>query len=493
MSNQATEDETEAAPPVWDAATSAAFRNELRALNPWAAPYIDRIETLEGAGTWDVGDEILGSVQARSGEARDLFEDLKYAIRDTALQRMAGGAAQWNAWAEPMEILGQRAKAGKTAASDDHMIWRLIAHTQLFDLSFVRDCKFSKFVFPDAATFDVAFGDKETSPINVWLNEARFGGDAWFNGARFGGTAGFDQARFGGTAGFYGARFGGTAGFTGARFGDIALFNGARFGGDDPSAPAGSAYFQRTEWTRDANFNQCQINCQLTFASAMFREAASFQSLVSRVGLSFADASFAQVPDLTDAAFHVPPRLDNVRISEQQTVTSGHGTATREPRERLPAAVLRLTRRLAHADHSESEARFRALRKAAIEAQDHERELAFFAAEVKARRFWTDQPWGRRVHLLVERGEYGRVERAVDALTYAATDVQPPPGLDEDDPPDRIVAKHIRSAGMGRFWFGLAYEWVSDFGRSLFRPLVAWAALICVFTALYASLHTEPA
>ncbi len=37
----------------------------------------------------------------------------------------------------------------------------------------------------------------------------------------------------------------------------------------------------------------------------------------------------------------------------------------------------------------------------------------------------------------------------------------------------------------GRFWFGLIYEKVSDFGRSFARPIVGWVASVLAFALYY--------
>ena len=43
------------------------------------------------------------------------------------------------------------------------------------------------------------------------------------------------------------------------------------------------------------------------------------------------------------------------------------------------------------------------------------------------------------------------------------------------------------------FWFGLFYGWLSDFGRSLARPLLWWAASVAVFARLYLEAHLNRA
>jgi len=36
-----------------------------------------------------------------------------------------------------------------------------------------------------------------------------------------------------------------------------------------------------------------------------------------------------------------------------------------------------------------------------------------------------------------------------------------------------------------RFWFGVGYELISNFGRSIIRPLLAWGLLVTVFAGIY--------
>ncbi|MEL6873014.1 MAG: hypothetical protein AAFO62_09520, partial [Pseudomonadota bacterium] len=46
-------------------------------------------------------------------------------------------------------------------------------------------------------------------------------------------------------------------------------------------------------------------------------------------------------------------------------------------------------------------------------------------------------------------------------------------------------------AGTMRFWLGWAYSLLSDFGRSVIRPVLAWALLVAIFTCVYLSGHLD--
>jgi hypothetical protein len=79
-------------------------------------------------------------------------------------------------------------------------------------------------------------------------------------------------------------------------------------------------------------------------------------------------------------------------------------------------------------------ARYARLRKIAAETYDYEREREFFAQELRSRRFWHDKPFGR---------------------------------------------------GLARFWIGWVYGGISDFGRSIARPVALWLAAVLVFALVY--------
>jgi hypothetical protein len=79
-------------------------------------------------------------------------------------------------------------------------------------------------------------------------------------------------------------------------------------------------------------------------------------------------------------------------------------------------------------------ARFRALKRLAVSGHDTERELEFNAAEILSRRHVEDHPFGRNA---------------------------------------------------ARFWLGWLYQEVSDFGRSIVKPIRLWLLLSVLFALLY--------
>ncbi len=105
---------------------------------------------------------------------------------------------------------------------------------------------------------------------------------------------------------------------------------------------------------------------------------------------------------------------------------------------------------------SDRAARYRALKRLAIQGHDHAREQEYFAGELKALRGHPDR-------LLPNPLNWFR----------------------KDEDGRRLPAW----PGGARYWFGLGYQWFSDFGRSMLRPLVWWVLAVFGFAAAYLDQH----
>jgi hypothetical protein len=289
---------------------------------------------------------------------------------------------------------------------------------------------------------------------NAWFDGAAFTGDAGFREATFSGHAGFGGATFAGYAGFSGATFTGDAGFSeatfsghagfseatfsgGARFGGAtftgnawfrevtftgeAWFLGATFTGDAGFAGAtltGDAWFDGATFAGEAVFLQAIFEGLTAFDRATFDRSANFRAIEAKSAFSLAGARFLAVPDFIQAHFAEAPRLDDCRIA---------------PRRVRPIAPARVKDRFT--GDPDLAARWRALKRLAIQGHDHAREQAFFKGELTARRWSEDRPW-----------------HAV-------------------------------------FWFGVFYQVLSDFGRSPWQPLLWWGVSVLGFAGLYLGRH----
>lgn len=414
--------------------------------------------------------------------------------KQESLALYAQGKAAWNAWAEDMLIQRQALQDTGTwspgedpgAWTDETRDWRAAATANFAGHEFDADADFNGCVFPGEASFrDATFaGDAEFNGASfagrAGFDGARFAGDAGFGGASFAGNAGFDDASFAGTAYFNGASFAGLAafghasfagqaGFNGAsftgnawfdrasfagitgfnnasfagnarflsvNFAGIAGFNNARFTGNarfGGASFAGNAGFTGASFAGDAGFGDASFARTARFDRATFELGAMFRAIKSERAFSIANVRFHHVPDFIQANFAAPPRLDDCRIEPRRFRSALRAAvgALVGAGGSIPARWQALKRLVAETYDPELPARWRALKKLAVEAHDHDRELAFFKGELQSRRWVVDLPW------------------------------------------------------RPMFWFGLFYEWLSDYGRSVFRPIAWWAVVIALFAGLY--------
>ena len=327
--------------------------------------------------------------------------------------------------------------------------------------TFSGDASFESATFSGTASFASA-----TFSGDAWFESATFSDTAWFASATFSGTAWFKSATFSGTASFESATFSGTASFASATFSGTAWFKSATFSG---TASFESATFKRDSFFRDvrfgsaASFALCDFCRHASFEASRFGADASFQAIKGDRGFNMADAVFNAVPDFIQAHFEEAPRLDNLEVGRKLPALKYIADKEREklgrrgrwhrrrleknPRYRraFEAAVDK------NSDLRNIPARWRALKRLAIQGHDTERELEFHARELRSQRFTEDWPlplafWRARAWV-----------------------------------------------GFFRFVFGIFYELFSDFGRSLARPAAFWIAAVVIGAVVYAGQSPEMA
>ncbi len=289
--------------------------------------------------------------------------------------------------------------------------------------------------------------------------------DADFGGARFSGPADFGNAAFSRRADFGNAAFSRRADFQSAAFKRNADFGSARF--------FGPALFRAQTFTNDAFFNGAKFEPGsaadfslvtfervVQFDDASFEGEADFNAVWGKRTFSLARARFKGVPNFIQAHFEEAPRLDNVvaegRLLEpQEEAPEGEKLPRRKrlhrwlqgrsaPYRQAHYIRRRVTSGIAQGSAlRDMPARWRALKRLAIEGHDTERELHFFSGEIRSQRFaehwplpwpvWKFKPWG-------------------GALGFLA---------------------------------GLLYQTFSNFGRSVVRPLFFWALCIAIFSVYF--------
>lgn len=350
--------------------------------------------------------------------------------------------------------------------------------TTFFDAAEFNSATFTDAAHFDSATFkaDARFQNATFSGLAEFrgatfsriaeFNKATFGGIAEFNEATFSGTAEFDRADFSRVARFRAKIFSAEARFTNVNFKDEAQFVGTPFKGKawftgaklkgftrfdkttfEDEAHFGRATFLDIAWFKAATFKgrtefqQARFEDRTSFDRTQFNRLTSFLAIEVKSAFSLAGATFLVLPDFIQAHFAEAPRLDNSRIEpcDQKEVDSK--AKKTPPPDAAPAGSpsggLSIRGSLPDRFKGDSDraARWRALKRLAIQGHDHARELEFFRGELLARRWSEDKP-----------------RHAV-------------------------------------FWFGLLYQVLSDFGRSMLRPFLWWAVSIVCFTGGYLACH----
>ncbi len=270
----------------------------------------------------------------------------------------------------------------------------IFCQTTICDKADFHSTSFKEFVFFSGSTFN---GQAD-------FQSATFSNNADFSAVNFIGSALFGSTIFSSNAEFCGCKFASEASFREQTFSKYANFSGVRFG--PKGADFGLAIFEQVA----------------LFDCAKFEGEANFNAMAGRHAFGMAGACFKRVPDFIQAHFEEAPRLDNVHV---------------ESPEELELLTEKEARNLV--------ARWRELKRLAIQAHDTDRELEFNAREIRAER--TVSRWPR------------------------------PPKF-RDGKGWRAWVRALSSALYGFF---------SDYGRSLFRPFLWWIAFVAIFAAFYLS------
>ena len=373
---------------------------------------------------------------------------------------MNSAKAKWNSWADA--ILADRAALHgsqqwfEVAPHPWSETWRMHKNEgeneqtrKWFELALVDfsghvfddAADFSGFKFPGEANFgpaEIAKGDDQQVAFKrytcfdeaVFLGAAQFGHAefqqrTYFRNCRFVGDARFSLTRFKGPTYFSGCVFEREARFGGAQFENSAVFLNAIFESCARFYGASLRYavFELAIFKGLALFEGTIFNFFATFLRARFEGGpALFLGVNSQAVISFDKTYFEKVPDFSQAIFAAAPRLDDITIGHRAEAQTFWRSFFQSD---APPDIedYRTTAGVI--------ARYRALRRLAVLGHDHDSEAWAFKGETRAKR-GTEHKWH-----------------------HAA------------------------------FWYGVAYDALSDFGRSLSRPLAVWFASVIVFATIY--------
>ena len=266
-----------------------------------------------------------------------------------------------------------------------------------FSEATIGPCAFRSAKFRKIADFwNSTFTDDKVNFVSV-----KFSSNAVFDQVKFKGKADFNQMEFKGDALFEGAEFSGRAIFWKAKFSGQTNFRDVTF--------SRLVIFDEATFSSNVLFDQCVFEKPAYFSNSSFKKNASFKATGGK-SLFLYKVKFDSVPDFSGAHFEESPLFESVNLDPEHF----RETPAQKSDINLPA-------------------RWRALRRLAVQGHDHEHELQFFKGEIMARR-GTQDKW-----------------------THS------------------------------RFWVGWLYQVLSDFGSSMVRPLLWLIVSLVVFTLFYAS------
>jgi|GEM_PF-6087456 len=270
--------------------------------------------------------------------------------------------------------------------------------------------------------------------INIDFRDFIFPGDVRFDHAQLNGIALFNKADFHATAWFSNAKF------------------------------VEAVRFEDTLFRAYAGFHQTEFESFATFENSKFLKSSNFEAISAAKTFALTDAKFInQVPSFKDASFEQTPRITNVEVLPaprknyfSPSIRNVVRTTKKESRRRrkfffndlvwtewaMNRVKYSIKQAVNYRRNRDDELNFRSLRILAKEAGDQQRERAFFAGEIRARRHMKDK------------------------------------------------IKEFPT-GFLRYCWGTAYEVSSNFGRSLSRPVICWVAIFYGFSYLY--LANSPA
>jgi len=407
--------------------------------NAWANGMLAERTALEEAGKWLAGrnqlslrvDPLAADTRQWLEKARVDFSNCVFSVRGHAKARDEAKGAQRG---DPVRSIPVDADhidfSGFVFPGDANFPSAIFSgNANFWTATFIRVADFKRATFSRradfqratfaAADFQRATFSRDADFQHATLTSASFEGAtftyAYFHSATFSGDAFFGRATFSGGAAFERATFSGPASFESASFSGNATFDTARF-------------------KKDAIFKLAGFKKYASFERVIFEGPASFAAIRGESGFTMAGANFEKVPDFIQAHFEEAPRLDDLTVV---------GRVSERAR---PKRDGRISEKNGEANgDADIPARWRALKRLAVESLDTDRELEFNAREIQSQRLLTDWP---------------------------------------------VPKPFLRSSGWSgflRFWSGCAYGAFSNFGRSLGQPLAWWLAAIAVGAAFYLS------
>ena len=270
----------------------------------------------------------------------------------------------------------------------------------------------------------------ELKKAGNWDDAAR----ADFEGHEFDDEVDFRGFIFPGVAGFGEATFTGVAGFVRVTFTGAAGFAGLTFTDDAGFVRVtftGAAGFAGATFTGAAGFGGATFTGVARFAQSTFCGFTTFAQSTFERGVDFSAIDGKTSFSLAGAHFQDVPDFNQAHFAEAPRL-DGFSIAPGGFKSQMVAAKkVGFTRWV----DLTIATRWSELKRLAVQRHDHQHEMTFFRGELLARRWVADKPW------------------------------------------------------QAAFWFGLAYQVFSGFGRSVFWPVAWWTVSVIGFAWAYLAAH----
>jgi hypothetical protein len=353
----------------------------------------------------------------------------------------------WNDWAE--RLLRERVEKGGiqwgtdrflsgslVKHSDEEREWRLAAAVEFSGYTFGKDESGPAILNVSPLPHGALLNRQAHRPVfETDFSGFVFPGAVSFEGVQFERGTSFGVAQFHDGVTFEKAVFHRTAFFGGAEFRGWAWFSEARF--------LAEAQFWGAQFLGETGFPRTQVGTSgdhqavLDFTRALFSLDVNLACIRAYGNVSFHQANFSAYATLKDAIFDKDVDFGALKSTG---VFDFSGVVFKQVPEFVQAnfgsppmlgnVSINLPRYWRKHD-KRNVGKYRAIRTMAVQGLDHQTELAAFKGEVRSRRGTVD------------------------------------------------TCRH------GAFWFGLAYDALSDFGISIWRPLVLWLLSIPAFAVAY--------
>ncbi len=363
------------------------------------------------------------------------------------------GVEAWNKWAN--EMLEERKRLEESGewqfktvsenltipGNNKTKLWFEKSEANFSDADtphiFRDDAKFSGFHFPANANFSNSTFTKFAEFDNCVFFE-----NAVFNNVNFKDYTNYSKAKFEKNAIFTFCNLTGVSIFTLIKFNKFSSFEYATFNG--------ITFFLNCKFSDESNFSNSTFNNKVDFTSSKFIKNVLFINANFNDQTIFSIAQFFSFTDFNSINAENSLSLERVKFHKEipNFIQASFKEAPRLDNIEFgnnvsPGNFLNSINSFIHPD---IKARYQALKRFAIQAHDHENEQRFWAGELRSDR-----------SLRTEDGSW-----------------------------------NLRPLVSAFWWGNIAYGCVSDYGRSIVRPIGTLLFLICLMTGLHLTKSKTP-